>query len=103
MHADWFPGRRRTASVRSRCRSVLDAGEYAEYVFGSMLNCFGFNSSSDIPATPGVELGSREEGELGGDWPYREAVGSLMWLPTITSLDISNVVRIAARHSHTGR
>ena len=44
----------------------------------SMLNRFGVDSSSDIPATPGVELGPREEGEPGGDWPYREAVGSLM-------------------------
>ena len=50
----------------------------------SMLNRFGANSSSELPATPGVELGPREEGEPKGDWPYREAVGSLMWLSTIT-------------------
>ena len=35
-----------------------------------MLKCFVNNSSSGIPATPGVDLGPREEGELGGDWPY---------------------------------
>ena len=29
----------------------------------SMLSRFGVNSSSDIPATSGVELGPREEGE----------------------------------------
>ena len=45
----------------------------------SMPNRFGANSCSDIPATPGVELGPREEGEPKGDWPYREAVGSLMY------------------------
>ena len=28
-----------------------------------MLNRFGVNSSSDIPATPGVGLGLRKEGE----------------------------------------
>ena len=66
----------------------------------SMLNRFGVNSSSDIPATPGVELGPREEGEPKGDWPYREAVGSLMWLSTMTRPDISNAVRAVARHSH---
>ena len=44
----------------------------------SMLNRFGAKSSSDIPATPGVESGPREEGEPKGDWPYREAVGSPM-------------------------
>ena len=35
----------------------------------SMLNRFGVNSSSDIPATPGVELGPREEGEPKREWP----------------------------------
>ena len=65
-----------------------------------MLNRFGVNASSDIPATPGVELGPREEGEPGGGWPYREAVGSLMWLSTMTRPDISNAVRAVARHSH---
>ena len=66
----------------------------------SMLNRFGVNSSSDIPATPGVDLGPREEGEAKGDWPYREAVGSLMWLSAMTRPDISNAVRAVARHSH---
>ena len=65
-----------------------------------MLNRFGVNASSDIPATPGVELGPREEGEPGGGWPYREAVGSLMWLSTMTRPDISNAVRAVARHCH---
>ena len=44
----------------------------------SKLNRFGVNSSSDIPATPGVELGPREEGKPRGDRLHREAV--LMWL-----------------------
>ena len=65
-----------------------------------MFNHFGVRSSSDIPATPGVELGPREEGEPRGDWPYREAVDSLMWLSTMTRRDISNALRAAARHSH---
>ena len=65
-----------------------------------MLNRFGVNSSSDIPGTPGVEIGPREEGEPKGDWPYREVVGSLMGLSTMTRPDISNVVRAVARHSH---
>ena len=66
----------------------------------SMLNHLGVNSSSDIPATPGVELGPREEGESKGDRLYRKAVGSLMWLSTMTRPDISNAVRAVARHYH---
>ena len=58
------------------------------------------NSSSDIPATPGVELGPKEEGEPKRDWPYREAVDSLIWLSTMTRPDISNAVRAVAHHSH---
>ena len=72
--------------------------EITQKDFGeSMLNCFGVSSSFDIPTTPGVELGPREEGEPKGDWPYREAVGSLMWLSTMTRPDISNAVRAVAR------
>ena len=58
------------------------------------------NSSSDFPATPGVELGPREEGEPIEDWPYREAMGSLIWLSTMTRPDISNAARAVACHSH---
>ena len=66
----------------------------------SMLNRFCVNLSSDVPATPGVELGPREEGEPKEYWPYRAAVGSLMWLSTMTRPDISNAVRALPRHSH---
>ena len=54
----------------------------------SMLNRLGVNSTSHNPATPGVELGSTEEGESQGDWPYKEAVKSLVWLSTMTRPDI---------------
>ena len=39
----------------------------------SMLNSSGVNSFSDIPATPGVELGPRGEGEPKGDWSCRQS------------------------------
>ena len=78
----------------------LGTSEIAQKAFvESMLNRFGVNSSSDVPATPGVELDQREEGEPKGDWPYKEAVGSLMWLSTMIRPDISNAVRAVVRHS----
>ena len=37
----------------------------------------GVDSSSDIPATPGVEAGPREEDEARGDCPYRRSCEQL--------------------------
>ena len=66
----------------------------------STLNRFRVNWSSDITATPGVEVGPRDEGGVGGDRPYKEAVGSLMQMSTMIRPDISKAVRAVARHSH---
>ncbi|CAB1113291.1 unnamed protein product [Ectocarpus sp. CCAP 1310/34] len=43
-----------------------------------------------------------EEEEAGGV-PFREVVGSLMWIANQTRPDISNAVRAVARHSHEPR
>ena len=40
------------------------------------------------------------EDEGAGDVPFREVVGSLMWIANQTRPDISNAVRAVARHSH---
>eukprot|EP00903_Cladosiphon_okamuranus_P021635 g19891.t1 len=41
-----------------------------------------------------------KEDEGAGDVPFREVVGSLMWIASQTRPDISNSVRAVARHSH---
>ena len=61
---------------------------------------FDVTTTSEFPAVPGANLEARMEGESGGPWAYREAVGSLMWLVTMTRPDIANAVRAVARHSH---
>ena len=43
----------------------------------------------------------RVEGESGGTWPYREAVGGLMWLVVMSRPDIPNAVRAVSRHSNS--
>ena len=52
----------------------------------------------------GVDIGPRKDGESGdnneGFSKYRALVGSLIWLPGMTRLDIANELRACARHCH---
>ena len=66
----------------------------------SLMERFDVQSISDILASPGTDLGPKHDDEPGGDWPVREAIGSLMWLSTMTRPDITNGVRAVARYAH---
>ena len=61
---------------------------------------FDVQSVSDIPASPGADLRPKRDEEPGGDWPVREAVGSLIWLSTMTRPDITNAVRAVVRDAN---
>ena len=37
--------------------------------------------------------------EKGGDWPYKQAVGDLLWISGMTRPDIASAVRAVARHA----
>ena len=69
----------------------------------SMVEKFGVMKASMIPASSGVPTLSRadepkipEKKEM-LKFSYREAVGALMWVATMTRSDIASVVRAAAR------
>ena len=66
----------------------------------SLMKRFDVQSISDIPASPCADLGPKQHDEPGGDWPVREAIGSLMWLSTMTRPDITNAVRAVACYAH---
>ena len=55
-------------------------------------------TTTRYPASPSANLGPRMKGESGGTWPYREAVGSLMWLDVWSKPEIYNATRVVACH-----
>ena len=61
---------------------------------------FGVTAGRNTPLSPEVFLEVFDEKEPTGDWPYRELVGSLLWLSNQTRPDISNAVRAVARYMH---
>lgn len=61
---------------------------------------FDVTTTARYPANSGADLGPRREGESSGTWPYREAVGALMWVVTWTRLGIANATRVVARHAN---
>ena len=51
-----------------------------------------------IPMPVGIKLEEFSQDEPVGTWPFRELIGSLMWLATQTRPDIANAVRAEARY-----
>ena len=62
---------------------------------------FDVTTTSPYPASPCANLGARVGGESGGTWPYKEAVGGLMWLVVTSRPDITNAVRAVSRPSNS--
>ena len=59
---------------------------------------FCVTSTQSVPLRVGVKLEDFNEDEMVENWPFRELVGSLMWLSVSTRPDISNAVRAVARY-----
>ena len=92
------------AFVRDWESGVLEMNQTA--YLENLVAQYGISATSNIPGSPGVDLGPRKDGEPGGngDFPlHRPLVGSLMWLSVTTRLDIANVLRACTRHSHNPR
>ncbi|CAB1120751.1 unnamed protein product [Ectocarpus sp. CCAP 1310/34] len=67
---------------------------HAAYI-DSMVKRFDVQSASRIPASPGVDLGPKRDDMKGGEWPVKEAIGSMMWVSTFSRPDVSLAVRLA--------
>ena len=85
---------------RKACELKLDQHLYVK----SMVKRFDVKKATNIPAVSGVptllkadEPRNPEEKERIRTFPYREAVGALMWTATMTRPDIACAVRAVAR------
>ncbi|CAB1116999.1 unnamed protein product [Ectocarpus sp. CCAP 1310/34] len=81
---------------------VAGSDEDCEMLLASlnMVKHLDVQSTSRIPASPGVDLGPKQDDEKGGEWPVREATGSMMWVSTFSRPGASFAVRAVARHAH---
>ena len=84
--------------IRDRKAGTIEISQ--ESYIRSVLERFNICRTSSIPASLDSNDRSLKEDEGAGDVPFREVVGSLMWIASQTRADISNAVRAVARHSH---
>ena len=82
---------------RDRKRGTLQITQTA--FVETLLRRFPVEGVRDTPSSS-LDLDARREDEPTGNWPYRQVVGSLMWLANMTRPDIANAVRAVARHAH---
>ena len=66
----------------------------------ALVERFGITAECDNPSSTSVELLPRSEDEAQTTEPYREAVGSLMWLANTTRPDLAQAVGAVARYAH---
>ena len=89
----WYGGCRYT---REREMGTLTISEktFADELVKN--NCV--TSPPSVPLRVGVKLEEFDEDEKVENWPFRELVGSLVWLSISTRPDIANAVRAVARY-----
>ena len=65
-----------------------------------LVDKFDVTSTSPNPSCTSASVRPKEVNEKGFDGPFRNLVGGLMWIASMTRPDIANAVRAVARHAH---
>ena len=94
----WYGGRHYTRE-REMGTLTISQKTFAD----ELLKKFCVTSTQSVPLRIGVKLEKFNEDEKVENWPFRELVGSLMWLSISTRPDITNAVRAVARYSTAPR
>ena len=92
--------------IRDRVAGTIEISQ--ESYIRSVLERFNICRTSSTPASLANDNRSLKEDEGAGDVPFREVVGSLMWIASQTRPDISNAVRavvdtLTSQRRATGR
>ena len=66
----------------------------------SLVNRFDIQYETQTPAAVERDLGPKRTHEKGGEWPYKQAVGGLLWILGMRRPGIASAVRAVARHAH---
>ena len=91
----WYLG---CAFERDRMEGVMKMTQTA--FKDSLVNRSDIQYETQTPASVEFDLGPIRTHEKGSDWPYKQAVGGLLWISGMTRPDIASAVRAVARHAH---
>ena len=62
--------------------------------------CVTIQYQIQTPASVVFDLGPKIIHEKEGDWPYKQAIGGLLWISGMTRPDTASAVRAVARYTH---
>ena len=80
---------------------MLDVMKMTQTAFvDSLVYRFDIQYETQTPAAVELDLEPKRTHEKGGAWPYKQAVGGLLWISGMTRPGIASAVRAVARHAH---
>ena len=91
----WYLG---CAFERDKMEGVMKMTQTA--FVDSLVNRFHIQHETQAPAAVEFDLGPKRTHEKGGEWPYKQVVGGLLWISGMTRPGIASAVRAVARHAH---